>query len=252
MHRADTEPPGSRIGSAHDSFGRLWAELKTIRPRRGWLCVLGIACLLLLADTWCVTTGILLPSDRSLWNAYATGLGPPNFRIVEAFSLVGVVKNSSAVLTIAVVVLTSVAAVALAVRGLRLTGVMLAVAVAGAGAIAHLLKLLVNRSGPSLTPWTPIGHTFPSGTAAVAVAFFGSLAYVSYHRLVVVRWAAIVICVLGTTALVAASLTYHYPTEVIGGILTGLVWLGLVVVVLWEPIHLELRREHRDGCDAIR
>jgi len=208
--------------------------------QRRWLEALAVSSLILVADIYVVSSGILQTTDLSLWKDYATALGPPAFRVVEALTLVGVVHESDRIVTICSVLMTIGFAGLFVIRRLPFVGAMLVVAVSGTAAVAEVLKVVVDRNGPSLTAWTAGGHTFPSGTAAVAVAFFGMLAYVAYHRLKRARAWAVGVCMLVVLGLLASSLTYHYPTEVLGGVATGIAWLSLLQIVFWESLRREL------------
>ena len=76
--------------------------------------------------------------------------------------------------------------------------------------------------------------SFPSGHAMAAGAVFGILAIVAWRELRGhVRWAAVAVCV-GLPLCVAFSRVYlgvHYPTDVMAGLVAGVLWADLVVLV---------------------
>src|SRR5579862_5712154 len=154
-----------------------------MRRPTAWGLLLAASVVLLGVDAVLVETGAVGSTDRWLWNLYASSLGPASFRIVESFTFVGLVRDSSLALEVGVVLLTVAIGAVLASRGQPLTAVALGVAVVGAASISEFLKRVVERAGPSLNRWTPLGHTFPSGTAATAVALFGFLAWLVFRRL---------------------------------------------------------------------
>lgn len=217
---------------------------KMPRQQFHWLEILAASCVLLLVDATTVEMGWLETADRAIWLDFAHFLGQSGFRVVEGISLVGVVKHPDRYLTGIAIAGTLAAMVILFIRGLAFTAAVLLVSITGCAAAVELMKRIVNRQGPPLTAWTPVGHTFPSGTAALAVVFFG---FVTVTAAQVMpggkhRWAIGVSLVLAV-ALVTSSLTYHFPTEVIGGVAIGLAWLSLMEALFWWPMRRELHLE---------
>jgi membrane-associated phospholipid phosphatase len=76
--------------------------------------------------------------------------------------------------------------------------------------------------------------SFPSGHAMAAGAIFGILALVAWRELRgQARWAVVGVCV-GLALGVAFSRVYlgvHYPTDVLAGLLAGVLWADLVVLI---------------------
>lgn len=197
---------------------------------------------MLAAESIVVARGTLLRQDREAWIWVVEHLGNNGFRILEGISLAGVVSHPSQYLMVGATLGTFLVAVALYLRHMPFSSVLFLTDVAGAAILVSLLKLVVSRHGPSLTPWIAAGHTFPSGTAAVSVAFFGFLAYLLYQtsRHVWTGRMLAALCVILSLAFVASALTYHYPTEVLGGICTGLAWLALLQLAFWNPLRKEI------------
>jgi membrane-associated phospholipid phosphatase len=209
--------------------------------------VLVASVLVLAADVAFVSTGWLQALDGQTWLWFVDALGHQGFQIVEDISLAGVVKPSGVYLAMLAAVATALAAAFFVARRMPLTAGATLAAVLGCGVAVQLMKVAVNRSGPRLTPWTPLGHTFPSGTAAIAVAFFGFLISIalqldaSRDKLASAKASPVVVVLAGgAAAFVLSSSTYHYPSEVIGGVATGLAWLAVVWITLGERLRLEL------------
>lgn len=130
-----------------------------------------------------------------------------------------------------------VAAVVFLMEGWRRAAVLVLVTMAGAGLLDVLLKQLYGRARPSpLFDFYPLPHSysFPSGHALFATCFFGGVAVLASHRLrhraaEVAVWVAAVLAI----ALIGISRIYlgvHYPTDVLGGLAAGAVWVGTVAL----------------------
>lgn len=108
-------------------------------------------------------------------------------------------------------------------------------AVVGETAVFMATTMLIDRPRPSVSHMAvaPPTSSFPSGHAAAAVCFYGSIAaIVVWHS--TKRWIR-VIAVIGCAAVpltIAASRLYrgiHYPTDVVAGMLLGALWLSIVI-----------------------
>ncbi|WP_431299531.1 LssY C-terminal domain-containing protein [Tabrizicola sp. BL-A-41-H6] len=133
----------------------------------------------------------------------------------------------------AVTALLAAACLALWLRGERALVLGAVVATLGQSLAVSLLKQLFGRARPSLAHFTETTASFPSGHAAVSVAFFGFVAYALWrNRLVRLR---IVLPIAGLTILsVGFSRIYlgeHYLSDVVNGFLLGAIWLVVGVAV---------------------
>ena len=124
----------------------------------------------------------------------------------------------------------------------------LAFCVVGALGLSPLIKVVIQRPRPQFSQVFEIGgFAFPSGHATTSTIVFASLAYVLSRseswRVAVWIWAA-----SGFAAfLIGFSRLYlgvHWPTDVIGGWVLGLLWVATGVVITnlaWEVT--EVRRD---------
>lgn len=100
------------------------------------------------------------------------------------------------------------------------------------------LKLFYDRTRPALVDALTDVHSpsFPSGHAMSSMVVYGSVAYLvarlepgKHLRRTTWLVAALVILAIGTSRM---YLGVHYPSDVVGGFIAGLAWLGLLVAVM--------------------
>ena len=137
-------------------------------------------------------------------------------------------------LTITVLAVVAVAVTAWVWRRWR-EPMLVAVAVAGEVTIFVTVTLLVDRSRPPVKHLdaAPPTSSFPSGHTAATVALWGALAVLASERArsALVRGLFLALA-FGLPLLVASSRLYrgmHFFTDVLGGALLGVVWLGATV-----------------------
>ena len=112
----------------------------------------------------------------------------------------------------------------------------------GAVAVSWSMKLLCHRPRPELWPRLvqDYGASFPSGHSLYAMV----LAYVGVLLSWRTRWRRLVVCLGGIwVVLMGLSRVYlgvHYPTDVIGGWLLGMIWVSLMY--LGWAIHFDPQR----------
>src|SRR5919112_238348 len=138
-------------------------------------------------------------------------------------------------------------------RDWRLSAVLLVVSTGGSIVLTTVLKGVFQRTRPELfnSGYQASFYSFPSGHATVAVGFYGMLTVILAYRLHgAARW-AVVGCGLLVVLLIGFSRLYlgvHYPTDVLAGYLSALLWLVCVggVYALWLSVR-GLRAAERGG-----
>ncbi len=113
----------------------------------------------------------------------------------------------------------------------RSKGILLAVTLAGGGAIIGVIKLNVGRQRPTLIEAlaTERSFSFPSGHSFISLCFYGILAnwWIRTHT----HWGeriAITVCSVSAIGLIGASRVYlgvHYPSDVLAGFAAAVPWL---------------------------
>lgn len=100
-----------------------------------------------------------------------------------------------------------------------------------------LLKQLFQRKRP-LSPLLKAakGLSFPSGHAIMAVTFYGLLIYIVQHT-IESNWIRILLTILLIilAVLIGFSRVYlrvHYPSDVLGGFIIGLLWLLISLAII--------------------
>jgi len=138
--------------------------------------------------------------------------------------------------SITLIPIIATAAIVLVRRGRSMLAVHLVVVQIGAFTMNPLLKAFFDRPRPGL--WEMRGQfawaSYPSGHAIASVAVLFTMAIV-LHRERGWRWpfgVATVLLVL--TAYSRLYLGVHWPTDVIGGLMMGLVWL-IVTLIAFRP-----------------
>jgi undecaprenyl-diphosphatase len=128
-------------------------------------------------------------------------------------------------------------------RGWRLSAVLLVVSTGGSIVLTTVLKGVFQRTRPELfdSGYRASFYSFPSGHATIAVGFYGMLTVILAYRLRgAARW-AVAACGLLVVLLIGFSRLYlgvHYPTDVLAGYLSALLWLVCVggVYALWLSV----------------
>ena len=115
--------------------------------------------------------------------------------------------------------------------GRRDLAVHLAVVQVGSWALNMSLKLLFDRTRPSL--WEKRGQfalaSYPSGHAIATVAVLVTVALLLYREQGW-RWPVVVVALLGAVSLYSRLyLGVHWPGDVLAGVLVGAIWLYATV-----------------------
>ncbi|MBA8771007.1 MULTISPECIES: phosphatase PAP2 family protein [Staphylococcus] len=110
------------------------------------------------------------------------------------------------------------------------------------GVTNPILKNIFDRERPTLLRLIDIsGFSFPSGHAMGATAFFGSLMFVA-HRILKGKSKAFVISASALfIILISSSRVYlgvHYPTDIIAGIVGGVICILLSQLILRKQLNL--------------
>jgi undecaprenyl-diphosphatase len=112
-----------------------------------------------------------------------------------------------------------------------LLGAALVLVMLGAWALEFVTKDVVQRARPELFRLAPAGgYSFPSGHALGSTCLYGALAYLlwpmatrDWQRL---GLAALAVAMPLGIGLSRVYLGVHYPTDVLGGWVGGLIWLA--------------------------
>lgn len=108
---------------------------------------------------------------------------------------------------------------------------LVVILVGGSAILNEILKLIFRRTRPELLPGGQhlSSFSFPSGHATGSICFYGFVIWLSLHFIKVpwLKWLTIIGAVI-MILLVGFSRIYlgvHYPTDVLGGYLSGGSWL---------------------------
>lgn len=131
--------------------------------------------------------------------------------------------------------------IALAARGRLALALAMIVAVAGNAVSVTVLKLIFQRERPPFAYFAESTNSFPSGHAAISVAFWGTVFYVlwraGYLRVTLALILALIFAVfIGGSRLVLGQ---HYLSDVFNGWLVGTLWVLVAIVVAewWRRTH---------------
>ena len=100
-----------------------------------------------------------------------------------------------------------------------------------AGMITHVLKLIILRPRPELMLIKERGYSFPSGHTLNSTALYGFLSYLGYKnfkkkKYIPILIGGLIILIVGFTRI---YLNVHYLTDVIGGLIIGIVHLIIYI-----------------------
>jgi membrane-associated phospholipid phosphatase len=114
----------------------------------------------------------------------------------------------------------------------RLDALTLIVTVTGSVAVNILLKSVFARPRPTVFPPLTVAHSysFPSGHTSMAVALYGLLAVLlwrAHHR----GWALLSGAWVLAVALSRVYLGVHYPSDVLGSLTLGVIWIFAVMFI---------------------
>jgi len=147
--------------------------------------------------------------------------------------LAGSVRDVTALGSIAVLALVTLAALGYAaLRGNPRLALLLLFAAGGGFAVNHALKTAFDRPRPALPHVSSVkSYSFPSGHAMVSATVYLSLAAVlatrEKRRLLKGYLLGVGALLTGLVGLSRVYLGFHYPSDVVAGWLAGLVWAVL-------------------------
>ncbi len=180
------------------------------------------------ADAYAVSDHVSAPLDRHTELTIHQHLGGTFHSFMDLVSTIG----GPTVLTVLAVVL----ALGLLLRRDVWAAALVALAPAGAAALETGLKHLFHRQRPHLWPHALVIHSysFPSGHATISAALFAMLTFIGWRiggRIAALFVAVISICIVGLIGLSRVYLGAHWPTDVLGGYLIGLLWTSVLITV---------------------
>lgn len=142
----------------------------------------------------------------------------------------------------------AVAALFLTLTRHKHSALLLVVSTAGGVVINGALKAAFSRPRPEVFEWQTLAtsSSFPSGHATAAALVYGTVAYLA-ARLHKRRWARFLTMFVALVfiLLVCASRVYlgvHYPSDVLGGVISGLAWAAFCMATLEAIQHIAMRR----------
>ncbi|WP_240464324.1 phosphatase PAP2 family protein [Paenibacillus apiarius] len=179
----------------------------------------------------------LNPFDLNI-AAYVQSFESPGLtKVMELFSTIGSTKSS---IIIAVFVMLFL----FFALGHRMELIFLCFVLGGSAAMNLLLKLVIHRERPiahRLIEET--GYSFPSGHTMGAIALYGALAFLLWRhiasrpgRLFLLASSCAMIAMIGLSRV---YLGVHYPSDIIGGLISSGFWLALMIWVFHrdtEPV----------------
>ncbi len=147
---------------------------------------------------------------------------------------------------------TTVAVLIFIFRRWKREAILMAVTMIGGSILNVTLKLAFKRMRPE--PFfdlpTPRGFSFPSGHSLASFCFFGALAVLLNARIKSRRLRLAISTTAGVIVfLVGLSRVYlgvHFPTDVIAGFTSALIWIGAVRFVEDQMIRRRRRRRETD------
>lgn len=100
-----------------------------------------------------------------------------------------------------------------------------------------LIKLIVGRPRPEVLKLVyETSYSFPSGHAMVSTGFYGLLMYISYKKIknkvlrnTLIGFLGILIFLIGISRIYLGA---HYATDVIGGIIIGIIYLIIYIKII--------------------
>jgi undecaprenyl-diphosphatase len=214
-------------GQAHHEVTHRSSQLRSWRFEIGLIVAIILAGLL----AWVARTVAYFPLDVELTRTIQAIQAPWLETFLHGIAWIGFPPQSNVIFGVVILVLFIV--------GLRLEAAMTLFAAAGSAGLWFAIVPIIDRPRPSpemvrVAMDLPTG-SFPSGHVLNLTAIFGFLIYLSIVLLADVRWRALLVALLSIPILtIGFARIYdgaHWPSDVLGGYLIGLIWLGLSIQV---------------------
>lgn len=113
------------------------------------------------------------------------------------------------------------------------------------------LKKFIDRARPSIEHLVVVKTlSYPSGHAMSAMAFYGFLIYLVF-KIKLARWVRILLILLFLFLILSIGISriylgVHFPSDVLGGYLAGMIWVAFCIVLL-NIVDLLRRRKRRES-----
>jgi undecaprenyl-diphosphatase len=135
-------------------------------------------------------------------------------------------------------------------KGHRKEGILFCIIVLMGFIINVLLKLFVQRNRPTIDPLqTLTDYSFPSTHSMASFIFFATIAYFAYHftknKKISVIIAIVCFLLIFLIGISRIYLGVHYPSDVLGGYLAGMIWYAVIIVLDRTFILMKLFREYK-------
>ena len=125
-------------------------------------------------------------------------------------------------------------------------GLLLLTVLGGASVVTGVVKLLTARTRPDEAVVETLSSAFPSGHAVRAAAVYGLIAWlgllVARRRWVRVLLVLLAVAAVGLNSAARVALTAHWPSDVVVGVVLGVVWLTVSLYLLRPQALSEARR----------
>ncbi|MGQ3480036.1 phosphatase PAP2 family protein [Paenibacillus sp. TY11] len=109
-----------------------------------------------------------------------------------------------------------------------------------------LIKEVLQRERPSLQHLVEAGgYSFPSGHAMISMGFYGMIFAIWAIERKINNRAFFLPCVLGALLILLIGLSrvylgVHFPTDIVGGYVAGIIWLVFTVPVIYWRARMKL------------
>lgn len=124
-------------------------------------------------------------------------------------------------------------------------------------ALANIaLKRAFNRARPTIEHLVVVKTlSYPSGHAMSAMAFYGFLTYLIF-QIKMKRWLRAILAFIFISLIILIGLSriylgVHFPSDVAGGFIAGLIWVAFCIVLFNIIALLRLRKRRRDGTYEV-